>query len=61
MRKILWAIIIGLGISLSTAHAGSCDDCYTTFKRNYDACRGDTTCEDRANEEWERCQVGCGD
>jgi hypothetical protein len=59
MRKIMWTIIFGLCISFSTTRAGSCDDCYKTYERNYAACDGDATCEARANEELERCRVGC--
>ena len=50
---------ISLGVIAAAAYAGSCSDCDTTYKEHYAACRGDTTCQQRAQEAWQRCKVGC--
>ena len=51
--------VVMLLLTASAAYAGSCADCKTTYQEHYAACRGDTTCQQRAKEAYDRCQVGC--
>ncbi len=57
VKKIVSAL--ALGLAALAAYAGSCADCRRTYDLHKADCRGDTTCETRAKEAYDRCLVGC--
>lgn len=60
MKKILCTFVIA---TISTfALAGSCNDCYKTWKEEVKQCSdggGGDTCRQRAKEKYDQCTVGC--
>jgi ABC-type oligopeptide transport system substrate-binding subunit len=60
MKKMLLTLAIA---TISTlALAGSCNDCYTTYKEELKQCSdggGGDTCRQRAKEKYNQCTVGC--